>query len=64
MHGCGAVLHSSRFYQVTADGEGVLQNGVSSGKADVPADTETTVFMFPLEGVKAEKIRYTAFGSK
>lgn len=52
------------FCQVTADGEGVVQNGVSSGKADVLAETETQMFMFPAGGVAAEKIRYTVFGSK
>lgn len=53
-------------YQVTADGNGVVNHGVSSGKADVPAETETEteMFMFPAGGVTVEKIRYTVFGSK
>lgn len=42
----------------------MVKNGVSSGEADVPAETETEMFMFPAGGVTAEKIRYTSFGSK
>lgn len=42
----------------------MVEDGVSSGKGDVPAETETEMFMFPAGGVTAEKIRYTAFGTK
>lgn len=41
-----------------------MKNGVSSGEADVPAESETEMFGFPAGGVRAEKIRYTVFGSK
>eukprot|EP00903_Cladosiphon_okamuranus_P007102 g6901.t1 len=50
------------YFEVTADGKEVVKNGVSSGNAEVPAEAE--MFIFQAGDVTAEKIRYTAFGSK
>eukprot|EP00904_Undaria_pinnatifida_P014063 jgi/Undpi1/9788/HiC_scaffold_27.g12243.m1 len=46
------------FFEVRADGEGVLREAASSGTTDEPE-----VFKFPGGGVKAKKIRFVGLGS-
>ncbi|CAM9602037.1 unnamed protein product [Scytosiphon promiscuus] len=49
-------------FEVSADGEKVIEDGRSSGGVDSTAGTVTRVFTFPAGGVAPKKLRYTELG--